>query len=269
MPAMPPIINVMVKAADEASRSLVRDFGEVEHLQVSQKGPSNFVSAADVRAEEIIYEYLNKARPGYGFIMEERGRIKGSEEHSDKCWHIDPLDGTHNFIHGIPHWCISIALQEGDDITAGVIYDPVRDELFWAAKGTGAWMRNRRLRVSGRTELHTSMFGSGSPAFKQGDHDLFWKEASMVMRNTMGIRRMGSAALDLAYVAAGRLDGYWEHNLHSWDVAAGYIIVKEAGGFVKSLHKGEKPFLGKSIVAANPELHKAFTDLLQKHAKAA
>ncbi len=267
MPAHPPIINVMVKAAEAAAKSLTRDFGEVEQLQVSQKGPSNFVSAADLRAEEILYTSLKKSRPDFAFIMEERGAIAGNTD--EKCWHVDPLDGTHNFIHGIPHWCISIGLQEGNEITAGVILDPVKDELFWAAKGAGAFMRHRRLRVSGRHEMHTALFASGSPAFQKGDHKLFWQEAGSIMRNTMGIRRMGSAALDLAYVAAGRFDGYWERGVNSWDVAAGCVIVKEAGGYVSTLDEGEQVFSGKSIVASNPLLHKGLVGLLQENVKAA
>lgn len=267
MSVIPPVVHVMIKAAEAAAKSLVRDFGEVEQLQVSQKGPSNFVSAADLRAEEIIYAHLSKARPDFAFIMEERGKVAGKT--AEKCWHVDPLDGTHNFIHGIPHWCISIGLQEGDEITAGVVFDPVKDELFWAAKGAGAFMRNRRLRVSGRTDLHTALFGSGSPAFQKGDHKQFWQEAGNVMRSTMGIRRMGSAALDLCYVAAGRFDGYWERNLNSWDIAAGVLIVKEAGGYVSTLDEGVPVYEGRSIVAANPVIHKGLLGLLQQDAKAA
>jgi myo-inositol-1(or 4)-monophosphatase len=271
MSATPAIINVMTRAAEAASKSLLRDFGEVENLQVSQKGPSDFVSAADLRAEKILYEELKRARPNYDFVMEESGKKKHESGSNDEgyVFHVDPLDGTNNFIHGIPHWAISIGLEQKGEIVAGVIYDPVKDELFWAAKGAGAFMRHRRLRVSSRKEMHLSLFATGTPAFNNGDHEQFWSEAGPLMKQTLGIRRMGSAALDLAYVAAGRLDGYWEHTLGSWDVAAGVIIVKEAGGYVSTLDKGETVFSGKSIVASTPLIHKDFLGLLQKHAKAA
>lgn len=226
-----PILNVMIKAAEKAARSLIRDFGEVEQLQVSQKGPGDFVSAADRRAEELIHEELKKAQPSYSFLMEESGAIEG--KNPDFCWIVDPLDGTTNFLHGIPHWCISIALKAKGDITHGLIYDPVKDEMFTAEKNGGAFAhRNKRLRVSGRSDLMRSTIATGSPRRAVDSQDQFLNEYRTVLEASPGLRRFGAAALDLAYVAAGRYEAFWERDLKAWDIAAGMLIVKEAGGFI-------------------------------------
>ncbi len=248
-----PIMTVMMRAAEKAARSLIRDFGEVEQLQVSRKGPADFVSAADKRAEEIIHENLLRDRPDYAFMMEEGGN-KGAEDYEYR-WIIDPLDGTTNFLHGVPHWCISIALEERkngkSEIIAGVVADPVKDEWFTAEKGTGAFSKRKRMRVSSRTEINTCLIAGGTPFSGLKDIPLFQKEVVPVFQMTSGFRRFGSAALDMAYVAAGRFDGYWERNVNAWDVAAGYILVKEAGGFVESINRGKHPVFDGNIICGN------------------
>ncbi|MGB4057152.1 MAG: inositol monophosphatase family protein, partial [Alphaproteobacteria bacterium] len=228
-----PDINIMIKAAEKAARSLIRDFGEVEQLQVSRKGPADFVSAADRRAEEVIHAELKKARPGFGFLMEESGEIKGTD--SDSRFIIDPLDGTTNFLHGIPHWCISIGLEEKGEMKAGVVYDPIKDEMFYAEKGQGAFHRRKRLRVSGRINMDSAIITTGAPRRAGGGHELFFKEQRAVWDLGASLRRYGAAALDLAYVAAGRFDAFWERDLKQWDTAAGLLMVKEAGGFLCDL----------------------------------
>lgn len=267
MGAIPPIINVMMGAAEAAAKSLARDFGEVEHLQVSEKSPSNFVSAADTRAEEIIYKHLLKARPEYSFQMEERGFVEGKD--TSKVWHVDPLDGTHNFIHGIPHWCVSIGFEEDGEITAGVIYDSIKDEMFWAAKGEGAFMQShRRMRVSERKDIKTCLFASG--AYSTGQNatsDVM--ELQKFLRHSMGLRKTGSTALDLAYVAAGRYDAFWGTGSKSWDVAAGMIIVKEAGGMVSSLKSDASALSGQAILASSAAIHSEFLKYLEFKKKAA
>jgi len=248
MAAMSPLMNVMIKAAEKAGRNLARDFGEVENLQVSRKGPANFVTAADQRAEEIIYEELKKARPGYSFLMEESGAVKG--EDPDYLWIIDPLDGTHNFMHGIPHWCVSIALEVKGRLEAGVIYDPIKDELFRAERSNGAFMRNKRMRVSNRDQFESAFVAFGS-AMDAKDFAQYSTELTKIAHIAPNLRRYGAAALDLAYIAAGRLDGYWERGIHSWDVAAGILILKEAGGFVDTIDSNENPIYSRNIVAGN------------------
>ena len=234
MARMSPTMNIMVRAAEKAARSLVRDFGEVEQLQVSTKGPGDFVTAADKRAEQIIHEELLKARPDYGFLMEESGEVKGKD--TSHRWIIDPLDGTTNFLHGIPHWAISIGLEHNGDIIAGVIYDPIKDELFHAEKNNGAFMRNKRLRVSGRTDLMmSSIVTAGAPHRNPADMEQFFKEYQAILNICPGVRRFGSAALDLAYIAAGRYEAFWERKLKPWDIAAGVLIVREAGGFARDI----------------------------------
>ncbi|MBT3767634.1 MAG: inositol monophosphatase, partial [Rhodospirillales bacterium] len=213
-----PLLNVMTAAAQKAGRKLIRDFGEVEHLQVSQKGPADFVSNADHKAEKILREELQKARPRFGFLLEEGGEIKG-EDISNR-WIVDPLDGTTNFLHGIPHFSISIALERDGIPYAGVVYEPIHDEMYWAEKGSGAFLNGRRLRVSGRKEMNESLFSTGIPFLGAKDHPQFLKELEAVMAVSAGVRRFGSAALDLAYVAAGRYDGFWETGLNAWDIAA-------------------------------------------------
>jgi len=252
-------MTVMQNAAQRASKRLLRDFAEVEQLQVSVKGPGDFVSQADMRAEAAIKEDLNKARPGYGFLMEESG-ASGSDNWAWR-WVVDPLDGTSNFLHGIPHWAISIALerrlQDGSsEIAAGCIYAPAVDEMFWAEKGGGAFLNERRLRVSGRRDMKEAMFATGIPfAVVSANRRLaFARTLATLMPQVAGIRRFGAAALDLAWVAAGRYEGFWELGLKPWDMAAGMLVVREAGGYVTAPH-GDDPMPSGDVVAANPHLH--------------
>ena len=254
-------MNVMIGAARKAGRSLARDFGEVEHLQVSVKGPANFVTAADLRAEEIIFAELSKARPGYGFLMEERGEVKGAD--GTHRWIVDPLDGTTNFLHSIPIFAISIALEREGELVAGLIYNPVMNETFAAEKGQGAFLNDRRIRVAARSELATSVIGTGVPHSGRPGHDGFIKEVRAVMGASAGIRRTGSAALDLAWTAAGRFDGFWESNLHAWDMAAGIVLLKEAGGYVSDKNGKDKIFETGNIVAGNETIHLKLLKLLK------
>ena len=247
-------ISIMIKAARKASSKLKRDYGEVEQLQVSKKGPADFVTAADIRTEEILREILSHARPEFGFLMEESGEIPG--EDPDRRWIIDPIDGTTNFIHGIPHFAISIALEEKNQITAGVIYEPINDQMFWAEKGNGAWLNDRRMRVSSRSHMNQSIFATGIPFMGRGDHKQFLQQMESVMAVSGGVRRFGSAALDLAYVAAGRFDGFWESNLQPWDIAAGIIIVREAGGMITEINGRDSMLQTGSVLASNPNLYK-------------
>ncbi|MCM2344286.1 MAG: inositol monophosphatase [Alphaproteobacteria bacterium] len=249
--ALSPNMNVMLRAAEKAARSLIRDFGEVEQLQVSQKGPADFVSAADHRSESILYEELSKARKDWGFLMEERGEIKGSSPYR---FVIDPLDGTTNFLHGIPHWNITIAIEENQEIVAGIVYDPVRDEMFRAEKSAGAFLRNKRLRISGRRDFSQSLIATGMIAPQKPTHKNQLSQVEAVSRKAGDVRRMGAAALDMSYVAAGRFEGFWEYNLKPWDIAAGMLIVKEAGGFVSSIHANDNPLYNGNIVAGNGKI---------------
>ncbi len=254
MATLSPILSIMVRAAEKAGRVLIRDFGEVEQLQVSRKGPADFVTAADKRSEEIIFEELKKAKPDFSFLMEESGEVTGNDK--DNIWIIDPIDGTHNFMHGIPHWCISIALQSKGKIVAGVIYDPAKDELFHAEKGTGAFLRgNKRLRASGRNQLENCVISTGYGGMDKQRHSQFVEEFSQLITQAPMVRRMGSAALDLAYVAAGRLDGYFERHIKAWDVAAGILLVREAGGMVSSIDDGSDPVYSGNIIATNNQIH--------------
>lgn len=259
-----PTINIMIKAAEKAARSLRRDFGEVEQLQVSRKGPADFVTAADKRAEKIIFEELRAARPKYSFLMEESGQVKG--EDPDHVWIIDPLDGTHNFMHGIPHWAISIALERKGEIISGLVYDPIKDEMFIAEKGMGAFLNNKRLRVSGRNNFEICSIAMGYAYPGDQVRARFLKEVDAVIRVAPMIRRGGSAALDLAYVGAGRLDGYWERNLKPWDAAAGALIVKEAGGFVSGIESNDNPVYAGELVAANNSIHADLRKLVKNAA---
>lgn len=252
--AYSPNINVMIRAAEKAGRSLVRDFGEVEQLQVSRKGPGDFVSNADHRSEDILYTELSKARPDFDFLMEERGEVKSSSSKSESRWIIDPLDGTLNFLHGLPHWCISIALEHKGEIIAGVVHDPIKDEAFRAEKGTGAFVRNKRLRVSGRTSLTDAMIVTGAPSPAPQKIAQFNREFTAMQTHGASLRRFGAAALDLAYVAAGRFEGFWERDLFSWDMAAGYLIVKESGGLVSQIDGKADPVHNNNILAANGSL---------------
>jgi len=254
-------LNVMVEAAEKAGRKLIRDFGEVENLQVSRKGPGDFVSNADLNAEKTLVELLQKARPSYGFLLEEGGE-KAGEDKSFR-WIIDPLDGTTNFLHGIPHWCISIALEKDKEIIAGVVYDPIKDEMFHAEKGTGAFVTSKRLRVSARTDLSQSLIAIGGARFGNKHYETYTRELDAVNPHVSATRRFGAAALDLCYVAAGRYDGFWERELNAWDVAAGSLIVKEAGGKVTDIDGGKDFVYGRSIVVGNPAIQGALLKRLQ------
>jgi myo-inositol-1(or 4)-monophosphatase len=270
-------MTVMQNAAQKASKRMLRDFNEVEQLQVSVKGPSDFVSQADLRAEATLKEELTKARPGYAFLMEESG-ASGSENWTWR-WVIDPLDGTTNFLHGIPHWAISIALQrrlpDGNiELAAGMVYSPAADEMFWAEKGGGAYLNERRLRVSARRELKDALFATGIPfaAVTQRNRLAFARTLGALMPATAGVRRFGSAALDLAWVAAGRYDGYWELGLKPWDVAAGALIVREAGGTVTDPAGAEffpADDTPNDLVAGNAHLHPKLRELVQEGVHAA
>jgi myo-inositol-1(or 4)-monophosphatase len=257
-----PLMTVMTDAVMKASRSLKRDFGEVENLQVSRKGPGDFVSAADRKAEKILREALEKARPGYGLIMEEGGVVEGTD--GSHRWHIDPLDGTTNFLHGLPQFSISVGLERDGQMVAGVIYDPAKDELFIAEKGKGAFLNNRRIRVAARIEMADAVVGCGMPHVGKGDHALFLREAAAVMPQVGGMRRFGSAALDLAYVACGRMDIFWERGLNSWDMAAGLILIREAGGFYSDADGGSDPIAKKSVACGNEILHRDLLKLLRQ-----
>lgn len=261
MSYLSPTLNVMIAAAKKAGRALVRDFGEVEQLQVSLKGTNDFVSAADTKAEQVLYRELKKARPDFSFLMEESGIQEGRDTSS--CWVIDPLDGTMNFLHGIPHFSISIALEREHEVVAGVIYQPIADELYYAEKGFGSYLNDRRLRVSARRHIEEAVFATGIPFLGRPAHARFLAELQIVMAHSAGIRRMGSAALDLAYVAAGRYDGYWERNLSSWDISAGTLIVREAGGYISDIDTSRNPVLTGNILATNDHLHKFLGELLQ------
>jgi len=260
-------INVMISAANKAARGLVRDFGEVEQLQVSVKGPSDFVSTADMRAEKIIKAELKKARPDWGFLMEESGVDEGRDPRHR--WIVDPLDGTTNFLHGIPHFAISIGLEKDGEIIAGVVHNPIADEVYWAEKGAGAFMNDRRLRVSSRRDVTHSLFATGIPFRGRPGHEPFLRELGRVMAVSAGVRRMGVASLDLAFTAAGRFEGYWENNLQPWDVAAGVILVREAGGFVTAVDGGPDAVHRGSVLATNQHMHATLRDVLQGGADAA
>ena len=265
MSAISGLMRVMEKAARKAGQRLRRDFGEVEHLQVSRKGPADFVSKADQAAERTLWDELRAARPGWGFELEEGGTIEG--EPGKPRFIIDPLDGTSNFLHGIPHFAISIAVQEpaldgkGPDgsgwgeVTAGLVYQPVTDESFWAEKARGAWLQDRRLRVSARRYLDEALIATGIPFSGRGDMGEWTRIYHELGPRVAGIRRNGSAALDLAWVAAGRFDGYWESALKPWDTAAGCLLVREAGGFVSDYRGRSQPICADTLLAGNDALH--------------
>lgn len=257
----------MANAAYKAARGLCRDFGEVEQLQVSRKGPADFVSSADHKAEEMLVENLRRARPKFGFLLEEGGEIAG--EDSSNRWIIDPLDGTTNFLHGIPHFAISIGLERDSKMFAGVIYDPLRDELFWAESGSGAFMNSTRLRVSARPRLDEALIATGMPFKGRASHPEYSEMLDRVSAETAGVRRFGSAALDLAYVAAGRFDGFWEFALSPWDIAAGLAILREAGGIVSEVDGGDAMMTSGDILATNGHLHEELRRLLASAAEPA
>jgi myo-inositol-1(or 4)-monophosphatase len=247
------LLNVMIEAARKAGKGLIRDFGELGELQVSKKGLADFVSAADIKAEQVMFEALEKARPGYSFLGEERGLIEGTDK--SHRWIVDPLDGTTNFLHAIPHFAISMALEREGVIVASLIFNPVTNELFWAEKGKGAYLNNeKRLRVAARNRLEDAVLATGIPFLGHGQHARFLKELHQISQRVAGVRRFGSAALDLAFVAAGRFDGYWERDLSAWDIAGGLLLVTEAGGKISEIEGGDVLQTG-NILAANLELH--------------
>ncbi|MGC8201904.1 inositol monophosphatase family protein [Aliiroseovarius sp. PTFE2010] len=254
-------INVMMKAARKAGRSLVKDFQEVENLQVSLKGAGDFVSRADVAAENIIREELMEARPNYGWCGEESEDIDGKDP--TRRWIVDPLDGTTNFLHGLPHWAVSIALEHKGEIVAGVVYDPAKDELFWAEKGAGAWMNETRIRVSARKRMNEAIFATGLPFAGRADLPDTLQDLARLLPACAGVRRWGAAALDLAYVAAGRYDGFWERRLHSWDIAAGLLLVREAGGFVEALAPEGDALADGELICANSDLFGALAKIIR------
>ena len=256
------LMTVMTNAAIKAGRGLKRDLGEVEQLQVSLKGPGDFVSLADKRAEKTLYEELAKARPGYGFVMEESGRVEGADK--SHTWHIDPLDATTNFLHAIPIFAISLALEREGQIVAGVVYNPATDETYVAEKGQGAFGSSRRMRVSGRRELSDSLIGCGIPHLgKAPEHPRFIADLKAVMKRVVNVRRLGCASLDLCYVANGRFDAFWERGLHSWDIAAGSLIVREAGGFVTDCDGGAEFLKSVDICCGNEFIHREMLGLLR------
>lgn len=255
------LINVMVKAARRAGRSLKHDLNEIEHLQVSLKGPANFVSLADKRAEEMLYTDLAKARPGYGFIGEEGGTREGADK--THTWIVDPLDGTTNFLHGIPQFAISIGLSRESTVIAGVIYNPANDELYVAERGKGAFLNDKRLRVAGRRKLNECVIACGLPHIGRGDHAQFRAEMMDIQDKVAGLRRFGAASLDLAFVAAGRLDGYWERNLSPWDIAAGQIMVREAGGIVSGIEGHDNALTTGNVVCGNEFVHAELVKILK------
>jgi myo-inositol-1(or 4)-monophosphatase len=255
----------MERAVRKAAPRLRRDFGEVEQLQVSRKGPADFVSMADKRAEQTIVEELRNARPDWGMLLEEGGEVEGNP--SKPRWLVDPLDGTTNFLHGVPHFAISIAVEEKrpdgrPEITHGLIYQPLTDESFWAEKGRGAWLQDRRLRASARRDLTDCVIGTGIPHCGRGEPAEWSKIYNAVAPNVAGIRRFGSAALDLAWVAAGRMDGFWEDGLDPWDSAAGILLVREAGGFVSDYRGSDRIFERREYVAASGAIHSRLQKLI-------
>ncbi len=255
------LLNVMVKAARRAGRSLKRDLGEIENLQVSLKGPANFVSLADRRAEEMLYADLSKARPGYGFVGEEGGQREGADK--SHTWIVDPLDGTTNFLHGIPQFAISIALSREGTVIAGVIYNPANEELYTAERGKGAFLNDQRIRVAGRRKLAECVIACGLPHIGRGDLELSRQEMTEIQNRVAGLRRFGAASLDLAFVASGRLDGYWERNLQPWDIAAGQIIVREAGGIVSGITGNDDALVTRNVVCGNEFVHGELVKILK------
>ncbi|GLQ25917.1 inositol monophosphatase family protein [Sulfitobacter pacificus] len=249
-------LNIMIKAARKAGRALTKDFREVEQLQVSVKGAGDFVSKADIAAEQIIKSELMNARPTYGWLAEEGGEEEGVDP--TRRWIVDPLDGTTNFLHGLPHWAVSIALEHKGHIVAGVVFDPTKDEMFFAEKGAGAWMNESRIRASGRHRMIESIFATGLPFGGRSDLPQTLQELARLMPVCAGVRRWGAASLDLAYVAAGRYDGFWERRLNAWDVAAGSLIVREAGGLVEPLDEGRDIIGHGQIICANEPIFSGF-----------
>ena len=251
----------MIAAARKAGRGLIRDFGELENLQVSKKGPADFVTTADQRTERILIEELSRTRPGYGFLVEEHGLIEGPDK--SHRFIIDPIDGTTNFLHGIPQFAISIALEREGQLVSGLVFNPVTDELYVAEKGHGAYLNDKRLRVAARKNLSETLIASGAPFMGKEGHELFLSELRNVLNATAGMRRFGAASLDLAWVASGRFDAFWERNLKAWDIAAGILLVREAGGVASDLNGRDKMLEDGDILVANESLHRQLLDLLR------
>ena len=254
-------LNLMIKAARRAGKTLVKDFREVENLQVSTKGPGDFVTRADREAERVIKEDLLGGRPTYGWLGEETGETEGADP--TRRWIVDPLDGTTNFLHGMPHWAISIALEHKGEIVSAVVFDAAKDEMFWAEKGSGAWMNDRRLRVSGRRALHEAVFATGVPFGAKKTLPATLADLARLMPACAGVRRWGAASLDLAYVAAGRYDGYWERELKAWDIAAGILLVKEAGGMISAIRDGDDILEKGAVICANDPLFEGFRKIIR------
>ena len=254
-------LNVMMKAARKAGRSLIKDFAEVENLQVSRKGAGDFVTRADMAAEKVIREELMYARPTYGYIGEETGVVEGQDP--TRRWIVDPLDGTTNFLHALPHWAVSIALEHKGQIVAGVVYDPVKDEMFYAEKGEGAFMNESRMRVSARHRLIESIYATGVPFAGRGDLPATLQDLARLMPACAGVRRWGAASLDLAYVGMGRYEGYWERDLQIWDIAAGIIIAKEAGAIVEGIADNSDPLISNDILCANEVQFEQFAKVIR------
>ena len=257
-----PQINLIIKACMKASRSLIRDFGEIENLQVSTKGPGDFVTSADKRTEKILIEELQKAHPEYGIITEETGIINKSN--TEKRWIIDPIDGTMNFLNGIPQFAISIAYEEKGEIICGVIFNPILNEMFVAEKGNGAYLNNSRIRVSNKRKIKDALLVTGGPRGNSEIKNKIFSEYINVSKNVSNVRKFGSAALDMAYVACGRFDGYWQRELNYWDIAAGIIILKEAGGLINFFEDDKNNPLKKNIIASNSNIHNELLDLISK-----
>ena len=256
-------MNIIHKACMKASKSLIRDFGEIEKLQVSSKGPGDFVSAADKKSEKIIIEELSKAHPDYGILSEESGEI--NKDNKENRWIIDPIDGTSNFLNGIPQFAISVAYEEKGKVICGMIFDPIKNEMFFAEKGSGAFLNNSRIRVSNKKNLKESMLVTGGPRRSSKKRDSIFKEYNNISNMVdIPIRKFGSAALDLANVACGRFDGFWQWELNYWDIAAGLIILEESGGFVDFLEKDEKVLTKKNIIATNSKIHEELKNVLEK-----
>jgi myo-inositol-1(or 4)-monophosphatase len=256
-----PLMNVMTAAVMKAGRSLRRESGQVSEKDISRKGPGDFLTVADKRTEKVLFDELNKARPGYGFVMEESGRVEGPDK--SHVWHIDPIDGTTNFMMGIPLFALSVALERDGVLVAGVVFNPATEELYVAERGQGAFMNNQRLRVGRRSELVESCLGCGIPPLsKARDHGQFLRDLAAMMQKTGGIRRMGCASLDICYVAQGRLDGFWERNLKSWDIAAGMVIVREAGGYATDCAGGDTSLASGDIVVGNEAIHREMLKVL-------
>ena len=257
-----PQINLITRACMKASRSLIRDFGEIENLQVSTKGPGDFVSSADKRTEKILIEELQKAHPDYGIVTEETGVI--NKTNVKNRWIIDPIDGTMNFLNGIPQFAISIGYEENGEIKCGVIFNPILNEMFIAEKGNGAFLNNSRIRVSKKKKIKDALLVTGGPKGSSKIKDKIFSEYINVSKNVSNVRKFGSAALDMAYVACGRFDGYWQRELNYWDIAAGIILIKEAGGFINFFEEDENLPLKKNILATNSNIHEDLMDLLNK-----